>query len=287
MARHNLQHNRNLHEANRASWNRATAQHNSHKGDQAAFFRAGGTTLFQEEIELLGDVRDLDLVHLQCNAGQDTLSIVSTLGVRATGVDISDEAVEFARRLSQQSGVPARFLRSDIFDWFDDNEASFDVAFVSYGAICWLSDLHAWGAGVARCLRPGGRLVFLDFHPFFNALEDDWQIKLDGMGGGHSVWDDGVGDYVADSVVLPDGSRLAEQEYWRNGSPAHEFSWGVSDIVMGLIDAGLAITQLREYPYSNGFRKFARMRELPGRRWTVPEGMPVIPMMLGIVAEKG
>ena len=34
---------KDLHEANRLSWNAATVAHNSHKGDQAAFFRAGGT----------------------------------------------------------------------------------------------------------------------------------------------------------------------------------------------------------------------------------------------------
>ena len=33
---------KDLHEANRLSWNAATVAHNSHKGDQAAFFRAGG-----------------------------------------------------------------------------------------------------------------------------------------------------------------------------------------------------------------------------------------------------
>lgn len=42
-----------LHEANRLSWNAATVAHNSHKGDQAAFFRAGGSTLYPEEIELV------------------------------------------------------------------------------------------------------------------------------------------------------------------------------------------------------------------------------------------
>lgn len=35
-----------LHEANRLSWNAATRAHNSHKADQAAFFRNGGSTLY-------------------------------------------------------------------------------------------------------------------------------------------------------------------------------------------------------------------------------------------------
>ena len=39
---------RDLHEENRISWNAATVAHNSHKRDQARFFRQGGSTLFPE-----------------------------------------------------------------------------------------------------------------------------------------------------------------------------------------------------------------------------------------------
>ncbi|RYE89793.1 MAG: SAM-dependent methyltransferase, partial [Myxococcales bacterium] len=58
-------------DATRQSWNHATRNHNAHKGDQAAFLRAGGDTLFDEERELLGPLAGRRLVHLQCNAGQD------------------------------------------------------------------------------------------------------------------------------------------------------------------------------------------------------------------------
>ncbi len=83
-----------LHEANRLSWNAATRAHNSHKLDQAGFLRRGGTTLFPEELALLGDVRGLRIAHLQCNAGQDSLSLAAR-GALVTGVDISDEAIAF------------------------------------------------------------------------------------------------------------------------------------------------------------------------------------------------
>jgi hypothetical protein len=69
--------NRQLHEDNRLSWNAATVAHNSHKHDQAGYFRRGGCKLYPQERELLGDVRGLDIVHLQCNCDQDTLSIAT------------------------------------------------------------------------------------------------------------------------------------------------------------------------------------------------------------------
>ena len=53
-----------LHQANRLSWNAATRAHNSHKGDLAKYLREGRSTLFPEELGLLGDVRGRSLVHL-------------------------------------------------------------------------------------------------------------------------------------------------------------------------------------------------------------------------------
>ncbi|HCJ4814104.1 TPA: methyltransferase domain-containing protein [Pseudomonas aeruginosa] len=105
-----------LHEANRLSWNAATRAHNSHKADQAAFFRNGGSTLYPEELQLLGHLDGLRLLHLQCNAGQDSLSL-ARLGARVTGVDIADSAIDFARQLSRDSGIAADFQRDDILRW--------------------------------------------------------------------------------------------------------------------------------------------------------------------------
>jgi hypothetical protein len=127
-----------LHDANRLAWNEATIAHNSHKQDQAGFLAQGGSTLFPEEIELLGDLAGQTLVHLQCNAGQDTLSLAH-LGAIVTGVDISNAAIDFARRLSEDSGIPATFVRTDLYDWFAETAAGsqrFDVAFCSYGTLC-------------------------------------------------------------------------------------------------------------------------------------------------------
>ena len=156
---------RALHEQNRKSWNHATVAHNSHKGNQAAFLRGGGSTLFPEELELLGDLTHQRLVHLQCNAGQDTLSLAAR-GAIVTGVDISDEAIAFATRLSADSGIPASFERADVYDWLEAApRGSFDRGFSSYGAVVWLSDLPAWARGIARVLAPGGRMVLMEFHP--------------------------------------------------------------------------------------------------------------------------
>lgn len=247
-----------LHEANRHSWNAATAAHNSHKADQAAFLRRGGTTLFAEEVELLGDVTGKRLCHLQCNSGQDTLSIASTLGAKATGVDISDEAIRFAQRLSEDSGIPATFHRTDVYDYLGEVEpSSFDTVFLSYGALCWLSDLDRWATGVARLMRPGGRLVIVEFHPCMMVFDMDLRARYDGIRVTDQAaeFPEGIGDYVGRSgeALTPMGRRAGVSDF-DNPHPSYEWTWSTAGLTTVILAAGLRLQTLRDWPHVNGWK---------------------------------
>jgi SAM-dependent methyltransferase len=280
---------RRLHEGNRLSWNEATKAHNSHKADQAKFLREGGNKLFPEEIALLGDVRGKTVLHLQCNSGQDTLSI-ARLGGIVTGVDISDEAIAFARKLSQDSGLPGTFHRADVYDWLDDaakGDERWDIVFCSYGAIIWLSDLGTWAKRIAAVLRPGGRFVTVEFHPVEMMFEIDSSHRFPYSTHGQPMtWEDGIGDYVAESgpSLTPSGWLDGVQDY-KNPHPAHEFHWGTAEIITALLDAGLLLEHFREYDYAT-FKMFTDMVELPGRKWGLPDGKPNMPLMYSIAARK-
>ena len=275
------------HETNRLSWNEGTKAHNSHKGDQASFFRAGGDTLFREELDLLGDIAGKTLLHLQCNCGQDSLSIARRLGAVVTGVDISDEAIRFARQLSDQSGIPAHYAREDIYDFFESNQRKYEVVFSSYGVICWLSDLNEWGRGIAGCLQRGGRFVLVDFHPVFSMLDEEWQLRFDYMGGRFREFESGIGDYVALTGATAEIDDLESGiRDFRNPYPGVEYQWGIAEVVMAMVNAGLRLTHLREYDYCNGFRPFPDMTDLGNRRYGAPPHLTgKIPLMFSLVAE--
>ena len=279
--------NKAIHEVNRRSWNEGVKAHNSHKGDQAAFFRAGGSTLFAEERALLGDVAGETLLHLQCNCGQDSLSIARHLGATVTGVDISDEAIRFARQLSRGSGIQACFHRADIYDFFDTASDCYDNIFSSYGVLCWLSDLAAWGRGIAGCLKPAGRFVLVDFHPAFAMFDEAWRLRHDYMGGVRHEFESGVGDYVALTGAAAEiESLLPGIRDFKNPHPGVEFQWGVAEVATALIDAGLQLSHLAEYNYCNGFKPMSDMVDLGGRRYAMPARLPQsFPLMFSLVAE--
>jgi SAM-dependent methyltransferase len=280
-----------LHEENRLSWNEGTKAHNSHKRDQAKFFREGGNKLFPEETALLGDVTGLSVLHLQCNSGQDTLSIKQLGAAKVTGVDISDEAIDFARQLSADSGVEGTFVRADVYDWLAEAAKGgerWDIVFCSYGAIIWLSDLDAWAKGIFGVLKPGGRFVTVEFHPVAWMFDENFDHKLPYSTHGRVMtWEDGIGDYVGESGpdITPSGWEDGVQGF-RNPHPSHEFAWGLSEIITPLINAGLVLEHFREYDYTGGFRPFKVMEREDGRRWVLPKGMPSVPMMYSIGARK-
>jgi SAM-dependent methyltransferase len=208
-----------------------------------------------------------------------------------TGVDISDEAIRYARRLSEGSGTRARFTRADVYDWLEATAEAglrFDLVYASYGVVCWLPDLRAWACGIAKILERGGRLVLVEFHPAADVLGEDWRPVRDYPTGGKPLpLGEGVGDYVAGS-----GGGLTPAGYaegvagFRNPEPARLYRWGLGEVVTALAGAGLRITALEEYPYSNGERRFSKMRELEGRRMAPPGGVPDLPLMYGVRAEK-
>jgi SAM-dependent methyltransferase len=279
-----------LREQNRLSWNAVVGAHESHRGDLAGFLREGGSTLFPEELALLGDLRGKTLVHLQCNSGGDTLSL-ALLGATVTGVDISDEAISSARELSSKTGISANFVRADVYDWLAataQNDQRFNVVFGSYGVVCWLPDLGAWARGVAAVLTPGGRFVLVDFHPAAEMFDEQWNRSGAYPSGGEPhLLEEGVGDYVGESAggLTPAGFVEGVRNF-ENPHRCHLFRWGLGEIVTALAEAGLRITVLKEYPYSNGERLFAGMRELPGGQMVPPEDVSAVPLMYGISAEK-
>ena len=274
---------RAMHEQNRRSWNAVTAAHNSHKRDQAKFLSAGGSTLFPEELELLGDVSGRDLAHLQCNCGQDSLSL-SQMGAHVTGVAISDRAIDVAQGLADSTGIACAFVRSDLLEWLESTSERFDVAFASYGCAGWISDINRWAHGISRILKPNGQLVYMEFHPLV------WSLDATGLAGDsyfvHDpiVEEEGVTDYVGEALA-PSGFERGVEGF-TNPERAYSFQWPAAAIMQALIDAGMSLNVVREYPYANGCELFEGMQRTPGNRYTLPGHMPSLPLMLGLRAQQ-
>ncbi len=234
-------------------------------------FKAGKTSLRSIELEEVGDVTGLDLLHLQCHFGLDTISW-ARLGARATGVDFEPNSIETARVLAEEARVEAEFVCSTVDDLPDVLQAQFDIVLTSYGVLMWLPDLDRWATVVAHFLRPGGRFHLVEFHPMIDALAggDELRLKPWYFIGGPHRWE-GKEDYA-------DRDHILEH-------PQYQWVHKVGDVVTALVGAGLVLQSLREFPVSaEPLRAFMVPDEDSDRYWRIPDDP--VPLTYSVVARK-
>ena len=243
---------------NRARWNELVAVHARARGTyDLEAFKAGRSTLRSVELAEVGEVRGKSLLHLQCHFGMDTLSWARH-GAKATGVDFAPAAIDLARELSVEIGVPAEFVCSNVYELAENLDGEFDIVFTSYGVLCWLPDLPTWADVVAHFLAPGGVFYLVEQHPVGNVMVDrDGALVV-----AESYFDTGP------VVVSADGSYADRNAVLQNNT-SHEWQHSLSDVVNSLIEAGLRIEFVHEFPFAM-FPQLASMVEDEGGWWHVP-----------------
>jgi len=114
-------------------------------------------------LEALGDVAGKDVLDAACGTGRYAIRLAQA-GARVCGVDASEAMLAVARRKRDELGLVADLGKGELTSLPFADE-SFDVAVCAL-TFCHLPDLRPATAELARVLRPGGRLVISDFHPF-------------------------------------------------------------------------------------------------------------------------
>ena len=231
-------------EMNRVGWDRRVKAHVESAFYDIKGFLAGKTSLREIELNELRKVSGRRLLHLQCHFGLDTLSW-ARMGAKCTGVDISPVAIEQANGLKHKTGLEARFVCSDVYGFQRGDVDPFDIVFTSYGAVCWLPDLNRWADIVSTNLATGGTFYMVEFHPIYDLLA------------GYSYF----------ATELPDVEE--EGTYTENGSDAvaELATWvhPLSNVINALVNSGIQIERLNEFPFSP-YTCFEGMEErVPGR----------------------
>lgn len=220
-----------------------------------------------------GTVSGLDVCHLQCHIGTDTLSLARA-GARVTGVDFSPAALESAANLAERLGMDATWVETDVLEARAAVDGDFDLVYTSIGTINWLPDLNRWATQVAGLLRAGGTFYIRDGHPALYAIDenaDGLRLRYPYFGNGEAqIWDD-------DSTYVGDGKVTRSRTY--------QWAHPLSEIINSLIKAGLQILRVDEdksIPW-----KFApRMVQVPGGfAWPESE-RDLVPCTYTIIAQK-
>ncbi len=262
---------------NQRLWDEWTRIHEKSAFYDLDGFRRGGVRLHPYEIAEVGDVSGHELLHLQCHFGIDTLSW-ARLGARVTGADFSPAAIELATGLAAELELDARFVRSDIYDLPDVLEGEFDIVYTSRGVLGWLPDIRRWARVVSHFLKPGGTFYITEIHPVAQAFENEGvapgELRLR-----YPYWEHP--EPLAFEVEGSYADRAAEV------TTRTEYGWdhGLGEIVTALIDAGLRIESLREFPWLAWQLDFLVQDD--DSAWRLPPEIPgELPLSFSLLAIK-
>jgi ubiquinone/menaquinone biosynthesis C-methylase UbiE len=105
--------------------------------------------------------RGLRVLEIGCGVGTDGLQFARA-GAIYTGVDLTDAAVELARKNFATAGLPGEFRVADA-ERLDFPDESFDIVY-SHGVLHHTPDIEAAVKEVHRVLKPGGRAIVMLYH---------------------------------------------------------------------------------------------------------------------------
>ena len=199
------------------------------------------STLKSYELKEMGNVKGKSLLHLQCHFGLDTLSWARE-GAIVTGIDISSEGIRLAKLLAKQANLEGNFIESNFYDLLKVLTEKFDIVYTSIGVLCWLNDLKEWGKIIEHFLKPDGFFYIAEIHPFSMVFDNetkdiqDLQVYFDYFYKPEPMEFTAEGSYGSDVKIEP------KKEY--------EWAHSMSDIINSLIEAGLRIEFLNEYPFT-------------------------------------
>ena len=265
---------------NRARWDEAVGIHLGPGGYDLSDLRAGHGRMNAIEEDELGPVAGLRVLHLQCHFGRDTL-ILAQRGADVVGLDFSAPAIAAAQELARELGLDsrARFVQSELYDARAaiPEPASFDLVYVTWGAINWLPDIAEWARIIAHFLKPGGALYLAEAHPAAYVF-DDAADGMNGMPGFFAPYFE-AGPMEVDNprdYMDPD-ARLAN-------SRTLEFIHPLGDTIGGLLDAGLRLEWFHEHAAVT-WRMFAMLVEDERGLFRWPE-KPWLPLAFSLRASK-
>jgi SAM-dependent methyltransferase len=229
--------------ANRAHWDEKVVLHLGPRGYDLTSLRTGHGRFNAIEEAELWPVDGSRILHLQCHFGSDSLKFAQR-GATVVGLDFSAPAIDAARRLASELGLAdrARFVRADLYDApaAIPETATFDMVFVTWGAICWLPDIYRWAEVVCHFLKLGGSLYLAESHPTAMVFDDAARLP-DGRPGLFAPY------FSREPVVMEEPHDYIDETSSVANTTTYTWVHPLGDIISGLLMAGMSLDWLHEH----------------------------------------
>lgn len=191
------------------------------------------------------------ILDVPCGSGRHTLALAAR-GHRVTGVDLSTEAIDHARRAAADAGLPVAFVEADMRDLPRDELADAAVCLGNSFGYLDLPGTRAFAAALAAAVRPGGGLV-VDLPTVAESILPGYRDRSDTME---------VGDITVESTGEYDvaGSRMLS---------SYRFVRGAEVVVATAVHHVRTVEQITDLLGAGGFGDVALYGGPAGEPYTL------------------
>ncbi|MDD4368636.1 MAG: class I SAM-dependent methyltransferase [Oscillospiraceae bacterium] len=186
-------------------------------------------------------IRGLNIANV-CGSNGRIAVPLALLGATVTIFDISAANKRYAMELADCAGVSIHYELGDFYDVdLSRFENCFDFAYLEGGVLHYFHDLERFSTLLYRILKPGGRLILSDFHPFRKIMATGIPGK-NAVATGGNYFDCDIHDgEVAYKSYFPQ----SEQDDFPDCSLRF---YTLSEILNSVIQAGFNLREFNEHP---------------------------------------
>ena len=163
---------------------------------------------------------------------------LALLGAQVTVFDISADNCRYATEVAAAAGAQLDYqvgdvLEIDLTHW----GCAFDMVFMEGGILSYFHDIGQFMAVMRGLLRPGGKLILSDFHPF-NKVMDALGLEQPTM------------SYFSTDVYESEmaHARFYDGDMRRSFPKCSHRKYTVSEIINSTLDAGFTLRRFDEHP---------------------------------------
>lgn len=212
-------------------------RHNGTPSERAAQDKAAPLTMLRKFARYFDTYEGVRVANICGSCGKKAVPL-ALLGADVTVFDISDDNRRYAMETAQAAGVQLHYEVCDVMD-IDLSRfgAAFDVVFMEGGVLHYFHDLPAFMDQMFSLLRPGGRMICSDFHPF-TKMQDVLALQTKTMG------------YFSTDVFEGEmaHARFYDDETRQRMPRCLYRKYTVSEILNAIIASGFVLHRFDEYP---------------------------------------
>lgn len=177
------------------------------------------------------------IANICCSCGKKAIPL-ALLGAEVTIFDISEANKRYACETAQAANVRIHFEVCDILDIdLSKYKNYFDVVFMEGGILHYFHDIDEFMKMMYSLLRPGGKMICSDFHPF-TKIQDSLKLEQPTM------------SYFATEVFEGEmaHARFYEEDFRRQMPKSMYRKYTINEIINSILKNGFCLTQFDEHP---------------------------------------